>query len=167
MIPCKAIPIIEINIFSLVCVCIVYECYNIHLNVFIIRIQAIDGGFFEKFGSLLRQRSERAEELELESAHLVTDSSSLRTIEEAENDSGTETLHDTDSEPEDQQSKQEELIQDCTGLNVSLDAIEIAVNKKQKRNSRAKNKQTKIGKGFDFLCCYFKQSHIVKIKSSS
>lgn len=112
--------------------CIVYECYNIHLNVFIIRIQAIDGGFFEKFGSLLRQRSERAEELELESAHLVTDSSSLRTIEEAENDSGTETLHDTDSEPEDQQSKQEELIQECTGLNVSLDAIEIAVNKKQK-----------------------------------
>lgn len=92
------------------------------------RIQAIDGGFFEKFGSLLRQRSETAEDL-LATAHalqspngndkLVTDSVSLRTIEEGENDSGTETLHDTDSEPEDQQSKQEEFIKEFTGLNVS------------------------------------------------
>lgn len=93
------------------------------------RIQAIDGGFFEKFGSLLRQRSETAEDL-LVNTHalqsptgnedkLVTDSVSLRTIEEGENDSGTETLHDTDSEPEDQQSKQEQLIKECTGLNVS------------------------------------------------
>lgn len=92
------------------------------------RIQAIDGGFFEKFGMLLRQRSEKAEELELDSAHLVTDSVSLRTIEEAENDSGTETLHDTDSEPEDQHSKQEELIEECTGLNVSTDEIEMTAN---------------------------------------
>lgn len=88
------------------------------------RIQAIDGGFFEKFGSLLRQKSDTAEDLltthQLHSApKLVTDSVSLRTIEEGENDSGTETLHDTDSEPEDQHSKQEELIKECTGLNVS------------------------------------------------
>lgn len=88
------------------------------------RIQAIDGGFFEKFGSLLRQKSDTAEDL-IASQHLpsspkiVTDSASLRTIEEGENDSGTETLHDTDSEPEDQHSKQEELIKECTGLNVS------------------------------------------------
>lgn len=53
-------------------------------------------------------------------SQLVTDSVSLRTIEEGENDSGTETLHDTDSEPEDQHSKQEELIKECTGLNVSV-----------------------------------------------
>lgn len=84
----------------------------------------------------MRQRSETTEDL-LASAHalqiptgkrydddgnakdLVTDSVSLRTIEEGENDSGTETLQDTDSEPEDQQSKQEELIKEFTGLNVS------------------------------------------------
>lgn len=90
------------------------------------RIQAIDGGFFEKFGSLLRQRSETAEdllanshELQAPTDNLVNDSVTLRTIEEHENDSGTETLHDTDSEPEDQHSKQEELIKECTGLNVS------------------------------------------------
>lgn len=71
----------------------------------------------------MRQKSEQAEEKELESSHLVTDSVSLRTIEEAENDSGTETLQDTDSEPEDLHSKQEELIQENTGLNVSKFAI--------------------------------------------
>lgn len=96
------------------------------LNLFFFsRIQAIDGGFFEKFGSLLRQKSDTVEDLivnqKLQSApQLVTDSVSLRTIEEGENDSGTETLHDTDSEPEDQHSKQEELIKECTGLNVSV-----------------------------------------------
>lgn len=57
--------------------------------------------------------------MELDEEKLVTDSTSLRTIEEVENDSGTETLQDTDSEPEDQHSKQEELIQEFTGLNVS------------------------------------------------
>ncbi|XP_055321737.1 protein unc-13 homolog 4B isoform X2 [Sitodiplosis mosellana] len=87
-------------------------------------IQAIDGGFFEKFGSLLRQRSDTAEDL-LVNSHAIqapadnhaTDSVSLRTIEEHENDSGTETLQDTDSEPEDQHSKQEELIKELTGSN--------------------------------------------------
>lgn len=99
------------------------------MNCLFDRIQAIDGGFFEKFGSLLRQKSDTAEDLianaELNSSKLVTDSVSLRTIEEGENDSGTETLHDTDSEPEDQHSKQEELIKECTGLNVSETSFEI------------------------------------------
>lgn len=74
---------------------------------------------------MLRQKSQTTEEtLSAPSYHnasqLVTDSVTLRTIEEGENDSGTETLHDTDSEPEDQHSKQEELIEECTGLNVSI-----------------------------------------------
>lgn len=85
-------------------------------------IQDIDGGFFEKFGSLLRQKSQTTEEI-INSprigAELVTDSVSLRTIEEGDPDSGTETLHDEDSEPEDQHSKQEEIVEACTGLNVS------------------------------------------------
>lgn len=55
----------------------------------------------------------------------VLGSASLRTIEEGENDSGTETLHDTDSEPEDQQSKQENLIEEFTGLNVSIGYSEL------------------------------------------
>lgn len=84
------------------------------------RIQAIDGGFFEKFGSLLRQKSNTAEDLIVnQQSQLATDSVSLRTIEEGENDSGTETLVETDSEPEDQHTKQEEIITECTGLNVS------------------------------------------------
>lgn len=45
---------------------------------------------------------------------------SLRTIEEQANDSGTETLQDTDSEPDDQQAKTEEIIEECTGWNVSV-----------------------------------------------
>lgn len=100
------------------------------------RVQDIDGGFFEKFGSLLRQKSQTNEEilaaptLRPTGPKLVTDSSSLRTIEEGENDSGTETLHDTDSEPEDQHSKQEELIEECTGLNVSAqNATKLISNK--------------------------------------
>lgn len=44
----------------------------------------------------------------------------LRTIQEQENDSGTETLQDTDSEPEDTLSKKEEIIEECTGWNVSI-----------------------------------------------
>lgn len=44
----------------------------------------------------------------------------LRTIEEQANDSGTETLQDTDSEPDDHQAKTEEIIEECTGWNVSV-----------------------------------------------
>lgn len=102
----------------------------------------------------MRQRSETAEDL-LATAHaiqapavdnLVTDSVSLRTIEEHENDSGTETLHDTDSEPEDQHSKQEELIKECTGLNVSRKL-------KRKRKivaKRERNEIRRVERCFDF-----------------
>lgn len=87
-------------------------------------IQDIDGSFFEKFGSLLRQKSQTTEET-INSPRIVsdfvTDSVSLRTIEEGDPDSGTETLHDEDSEPEDQHTKQEKIIEACTGLNVSID----------------------------------------------
>lgn len=43
----------------------------------------------------------------------------FKTIEEGD-DSGTETLHDTDSEPEDQQTKQTNFIDSVVGWNVSL-----------------------------------------------
>lgn len=85
----------------------------------------MDGGFFEKFGSLLRQKSEIAEEHVIaplaplhEDDVSVTDH--LNTIEEGEHDSGTETLPDSDSEHEEPDvAKKEELIEDFTGWNVS------------------------------------------------
>lgn len=52
-------------------------------------------------------------------SELVTDSVSLRTIEEGDPDNGSEKLHDEDSEPEDQITKQEEIIEACTGSKVS------------------------------------------------
>lgn len=93
----------------------------------------MDGGFFEKFGSLLRQKSEITEEgikktplaPLLENTTALPDDElagkeQLRTIEEVENDSGTETLQDTDSEHDDQeQAKKEEFVEDFTGWNVS------------------------------------------------
>lgn len=89
------------------------------------RIQDIDGGFFEKFGSLLRQKTDSVEEkIKVPLAPLHESDSDpdlvLRTIEEHEHDSGTETLQDTDSEPEDLSSKTEEIIEECTGWNVSI-----------------------------------------------
>lgn len=108
-----------------------------HLRVFLIiicpnfvfvdnhRLQDFDNGYFENFGSRLQRKIQDVEQniaapaFEAASKQ-VTDSPSLRTIEEGENDSGTETLHDTDSEPDDQQSKQEDLIEEFTGLNVSM-----------------------------------------------
>lgn len=74
---------------------------------------------------MLRQKSEIAEEkVSAPLAPLpeddVTVTDHLNTIEEGENDSGTETLQDTDSEHEEaDQSKKEELIEDFTGWNVS------------------------------------------------
>lgn len=92
-------------------------------------IQNIDGGFFEKFGSLLRQKSQTTEQI-INSprfgGEFVTDSVLHHTIEGGDLDSGTETLHDEDSEPEDQHTKQEEIIEACTGLNVSQDENRIA-----------------------------------------
>lgn len=82
------------------------------------RLQDFDNGYFEKFGSLLQRKIQDVDQNI--ASKQATDSESLGIIEEAENDSGTETLHDTDSEPDDQQSKQEDLIEECTGLNVSI-----------------------------------------------
>lgn len=96
-----------------------WHSFNFH------RIQDSDGGFFEKFGSLLRQKSMRIEEKVSPLAPLLEDQFvpelSLRTIEEQANDSGTETLQDTDSEPDDHQAKTEEIIEECTGWNVSCE----------------------------------------------
>lgn len=98
------------------------------------RIQELDGGFFEKFGSLLRQKSAFEEEQlatplaplpelsgdedgpEVDEVYLQARSMAMF---EAENDSGRETLHDTDSEPEDAQSVLGQLIEDAFGWNVS------------------------------------------------
>lgn len=80
---------------------------------------------------MLRQKSEISEEKILPPlAPLPEDTCSqdedhLKNIEEGEyDDSGTETLHDTDSETDDQdQAKQEELIGDLVGWNVSICAF--------------------------------------------
>lgn len=99
-------------------------------SIFTFRIQDLDGRFFEKFGSLLRQKSEYAEEkitsvplapLPTEVCGAVDNDFPLNTIEEGENDSGTETLQDTDSEHDDQDQakKNEEIFTDLVGLNVS------------------------------------------------
>lgn len=96
------------------------------------RLQDFDNGYFEKFGSLLQRKIQDVDQniatpaFDIASKQ-VTDSVSLRTIEEAENDSGTETLHDTDSEPDDQLSKQEDLIEEFTGLNVSIISVIFAL----------------------------------------
>lgn len=97
----------------------------------IFRIQDIDGGFFEKFGSLLRQKSAFEEEQlatplaplpePIEEVSAVEELVETRTLDwtEAENDSGRETLNDTDSEAEDAQSVLGQLIEDAFGWNVS------------------------------------------------
>lgn len=70
---------------------------------------------------MLRQKSEIAEAaLAPLPEDEVTVTDHLNTIEEGENDSGTETLPDTDSEHEDvDQAKKDDLIEDFTGWNVS------------------------------------------------
>nr|CAD7458182.1 unnamed protein product [Timema tahoe] len=88
------------------------------------QIQDIDGGFFEKFGSLLREHQDRA--LEEEYLPRTTSSSSVEKNikdEEAEEEAAPEslederTLQDSDSEPE--QTDKEQLISDAMGWNVS------------------------------------------------
>lgn len=96
------------------------------------RIQDLDGGFFEKFGSLLRQKSVMDEEQlttplaplpeivqEVEGEEPAIQMRILDVAEEAESDSGNETLHDTDSEPEDDGSKQLDFVEGAMGWNVS------------------------------------------------
>lgn len=101
------------------------------VSFLLFRIQDLDGGFFEKFGSLLRQKSVYDEErlatplaplpVPFEEEGLAEEEPvEVRSMNffEAENDSGRETLHDTDSEPEDAQSVLGQLIEDAFGWNV-------------------------------------------------
>lgn len=94
--------------------------------IYIRRIQDIDGGFFERFGSLLRQKSAIHDDyVAAPLAELVADESKepetdqLPTIDENENDSGTGTLAESDSE-HDINSQHEEFIEGFIGWNVSL-----------------------------------------------
>uniref|UniRef100_A0A1B0GPE7 Aldehyde dehydrogenase domain-containing protein n=1 Tax=Phlebotomus papatasi TaxID=29031 RepID=A0A1B0GPE7_PHLPP len=89
----------------------------------------LDGGFFEKFGSLLRQKSIHDEEKmatplaplpEVAEEAVAEEAVALEARllgEEGENDSGNETLHDTDSEPEDAEVKSLEFVEDAVGWN--------------------------------------------------
>uniref|UniRef100_A0A8D8CI16 Protein unc-13 homolog D n=3 Tax=Culex pipiens TaxID=7175 RepID=A0A8D8CI16_CULPI len=89
------------------------------------RIQDLDGGFFEKFGSILRQKSINhdesiagrlepfPEEEGVESAYAAAHEAM---IAEPADDSGNETLPDSDSE--EQQEKQNEFIGDAFGWNI-------------------------------------------------
>ncbi|XP_053660620.1 protein unc-13 homolog 4B [Anopheles marshallii] len=90
------------------------------------RIQDLDGGFFEKFGSILRQKSIQNDESirgrlqpfpdENEPEVELNDPTTLPPVVEAE-DSGTETLLD-ESDSEDQQEKQVEFIEAVFGWNI-------------------------------------------------
>uniref|UniRef100_A0A4Y0BLA7 Munc13-4 n=1 Tax=Anopheles funestus TaxID=62324 RepID=A0A4Y0BLA7_ANOFN len=89
-------------------------------------IQDLDGSFFEKFGSILRQKSIQNDESvrgrlepfpdENEAETEFNDPTTLPPVMEAE-DSGTETLLD-ESDSEDQQEKQAEFIEDVFGWNI-------------------------------------------------
>ncbi|XP_058172092.1 protein unc-13 homolog 4B-like [Anopheles ziemanni] len=89
-------------------------------------IQNTDDSFFEKFGSILRQKSmQNDESIRTKLAPLADEdeaeptdpsSSDLPPVVEAE-DSGTETLLD-ESDSEDQQEKQAEFIDDAFGWNI-------------------------------------------------
>ncbi|XP_049534831.1 protein unc-13 homolog 4B-like isoform X1 [Anopheles darlingi] len=90
------------------------------------RIQDLDGSFFEKFGSILRQKSIQNDEHirsqlaplpdEEETSEKGDDEASrLPPVAEAD-DSGNETL--ADSDPEDQQDKQVGFIGDAFGWNI-------------------------------------------------
>ena len=105
-------------------------------------IQDLDGSFFEKFGSILRQKSIQNDEsvrARLEpfpdeneaEAESGADPTTLPPVAEAE-DSGTETLLD-ESDSEDQQEKQAEFIEDVFGWNVSID---IHICKKARYSSK-------------------------------
>ncbi|CAH2084739.1 unnamed protein product [Euphydryas editha] len=78
----------------------------------ILKIQEVDDSFFEKFGSILKQASQKAaleestplaplkEVEEQDGEKVVTEVSESRSVIR-DSDSGNETLLDTDSEPED------------------------------------------------------------------
>jgi hypothetical protein len=100
---------------------------NFNLNSFIFRIQDSDGGFFERFGSLLHARGENNEDHIIDNASLVhpdlprtrdaMPAGSDVTFEarsSVEDDSGNESIEY--SEPEE---KREEDIKKLVGMNVS------------------------------------------------
>lgn len=112
--------------------------YVFDKNLSTSRIQDLDGRFFEKFGSLLRQKSIYADEnlsgvplapLPTDECGVPDSDNPLNTIEEGENDSGTETLQDTDSEhdEQDQTKKNEEIFTDLVGLNVSKRILHLCI----------------------------------------
>lgn len=95
--------------------------------LFFYRIQEVDDSFFEKFGSILKQASQKA---------ALEESTPLAPLKEAEeqdgeqkivsevgsvtrdSDSGNETLLDTDSEPDDPEKL--DLYVEAVGWNVSI-----------------------------------------------
>lgn len=99
------------------------------MNCLISRIQEVDDSFFEKFGSILKAASQRAAIAE------ATPLAPLKEVEEQDGeqkiegdlqtvcrstldtDSGTETLLDTDSEPED--TEKVDFLKEAVGWNVS------------------------------------------------
>lgn len=98
------------------------------------RIQESDDSFFEKFGSLLRQQSQLTDEnyaaplAPMPSVAGTTDGTDdtgmhrmerLGAIEEGEHDSGTETLPDSDSDQEDQETNLHQEEFSMVGWNVS------------------------------------------------
>ncbi|XP_035895568.1 protein unc-13 homolog 4B isoform X2 [Anopheles stephensi] len=90
-------------------------------------IQDLDGSFFEKFGSILRQKSIQNDESvrarlqpfpdENEPEAELNDPTTLPPVAEAE-DSGTETLLDESDSEDQQQEKQAEFIEDVFGWNI-------------------------------------------------
>uniref|UniRef100_A0A182T4H9 Uncharacterized protein n=1 Tax=Anopheles maculatus TaxID=74869 RepID=A0A182T4H9_9DIPT len=94
-----------------------------------VAIQDLDGSFFEKFGSILRQKSIQNDESvrarlqpfpdENEPEAELNDPTTLPPVAEAE-DSGTETLLDESDSEDQQQEKQAEFIEDVFGWNVSI-----------------------------------------------
>lgn len=109
----------------------------------------MDGGFFEKFGSLLRQKSIHDEEKmatplaplpEVAEEAVAEEAVALEARllgEEGENDSGNETLHDTDSEPEDAEVKSLEFVEDAVGWNVSRISLFIVLPLNLRSKSRS------------------------------
>lgn len=104
----------------------------------LLRIQDLDGGFFEKFGSLLRQKSVYDEErlatplaplpedddIEEHAVEAIDEeriqSRSMGFVNAENDDSGNSTLNDSDSEAEDSKSVMEQWIEDAFGWNVRI-----------------------------------------------
>lgn len=103
-------------------------------NIFFYRIQEVDDSFFEKFGSILKQVSQKAaleESTPLAPLKEVVEEDGVQKIEgdlqtdngsvSRDSDSGIETLLDTDSVPE--EPDKIELYEEAVGWNVSNNFI--------------------------------------------